>query len=242
VDLVQSVAGVQVGNLPAGAAQFTTDGTRLYFVADDTALVSTVPGSLASDRHGSEVWVSDGTTAGTRVLDSVAVPARVGVEPGMLTPAGDPSVFGDSVFFTARALNPNGSLAAGRILWQTNDAGMSQPVLVGAGSGTIAEPGQIVAFGGTMFFVSDAGSLFWLTREFPPATVVSGEAPADGQVSGAGSNLLTFSLVGGQSDDHLSCDETQGSPPSRLVELLRTRSPPGLAGAVEAGLDAGTRH
>jgi len=244
VDLIPRTSShLDVEKLPISASQFTTDGIRLYFVADDTALVSSVAGSLASDRHGEEIWVSDGTTAGTHVLDSIAVPARVGVEPERLTPAGDSSVFGDSVFFTARALNPNGSLGTGRILWQTDDAGMSRPILVGTGSGAIAEPGQIVAFGGTMFFVSDQGNLFWLTREFPPATLVSGDAPADGQVSGAGSNLLTFNLAGGQSATiAYRADETQGSTTaSQLVDLLRTKiAAAGLAGAVQAGLDAGT--
>ncbi|HMB74382.1 MAG TPA: FG-GAP-like repeat-containing protein, partial [Gammaproteobacteria bacterium] len=68
VDLVSSLAGVQGHALPDNAGQFTTDGERLYFVSDDTALVSSIPGAAPGDRHGLEVWVSDGTTGGTFVL------------------------------------------------------------------------------------------------------------------------------------------------------------------------------
>jgi len=244
VDLVASQSGVQVGLLPLSAAQFATDGARLYFVADDTALVSSVPNSTPADRHGLEIWASDGTTAGTRVLDSSAVPARVGIDPAQLSPTGTSTVFPDSIFFSGRAVDANGALlpVGARILWQASATdGSAQPVLVAGGPQTIAAPLELVGFEGTQFFVNPQGDLFWLTGGFPPATLASTDTPDNGQVGGAGTNLLTFLLGGGVSGEiDYRADETQGfGTPTDLRDLLRTKiAAAGLAGAVEVNLDA----
>jgi ELWxxDGT repeat protein len=161
VDLVASNSGVQGQALPDSVNHFTTDGTRLYFAADDTLAVSLIPGSTPDDRHGAEVWVSDGTTAGTFVLDSSAVPTRVGIDPSGLSPTGASINFADSVFFSAQSIDSSGVPGAARILWQSTTTNKdANPVLVAGTQTTIAEPDELVAFAGTQFYVDAQGALF----------------------------------------------------------------------------------
>jgi ELWxxDGT repeat protein/VCBS repeat-containing protein len=235
------------GVLPANSSQFTTDGVRLYFVADDTALVSAVSGSAPADRHGREVWVSDGTTEGTFALDSSAVPERVGIDPTLLSPTGPSTVFADSIFFSGRAVDANGNLPPGgaRILWQAQASatdGSATPVFVAGGPQTIAAPLELVGFEGTQFFVSPQGALFWLAKELPPARLVGAEQPAAATVEGIGTNTLTFVASGESATIAYRANETQGfTDAAQLVDLLNGKiGATLLAGKVVASLDAGT--
>jgi ELWxxDGT repeat protein len=90
--------GIQVDEYPEGP-RLRAAGGKAFFLARRPA-------------SGQELWVTDGTLAGTRELD--LVPGTSGSEPYLLTP------FGEGIVFTARS-----STSSGRQLWKSDgtDAG-----------------------------------------------------------------------------------------------------------------------
>ncbi|HEX9944746.1 MAG TPA: ELWxxDGT repeat protein [Thermoanaerobaculia bacterium] len=111
---------------------FTPAGSRLFFVASDEA-------------HGEELWVSDGTPAGTRLVLDI----RPG--PGSSSPT-DLTAAGERIFFTAndgasgRELWVSDGTAGGtRLVWDLNPGGFS------------SSPYSLVVSNGHLFFGADDG-------------------------------------------------------------------------------------
>ena len=105
----------------------TAVGNRVFFVADD-------------GNTGRELWTSDGTTAGTRLVSDLY--------PG--SESSDPSDFlvkGDQLFFTAT--NP----AAGRELWITDGTAAGTQRITDLNPGkNDANPSDLALMGNTVYF------------------------------------------------------------------------------------------
>ena len=105
----------------------TAVGNRVFFVADD-------------GNTGRELWTSDGTTAGTRLVRDL----YPGIE------SSDPSDFlvkGNELYFTA--MNP----AVGRELWKTNGtaSGTKRITNLNPGKGD-SDPSDLALMGNTVYF------------------------------------------------------------------------------------------
>jgi ELWxxDGT repeat protein len=116
-----------------GSSQFRTVGSRIFFVANDGT-------------HGNELWVTDGTAAGT-VLAADVVPG-----------AGGPSDFGFRAAFNGKLLFNATTIDAGRELWISDGtpAGtfMLRDIKPGAPSGS---PGEIALLGASKFVFTATG-------------------------------------------------------------------------------------
>lgn len=154
--------------------QFGTGAGLLAFIADD-------------GEHGFEVWVSDGTTAGTRLLvDLHPGSGSAVVVEQFAPPLFRSSEFGDRLVFSAS------DGIVGRELWITDGtaAGTSlvRDINPGAGDGIDVfpfDPQQLVvaSVGGEMFFAASDGVTFnalWRSNGSPQGT----EAVFPGQQSG----------------------------------------------------------
>jgi ELWxxDGT repeat protein len=225
VDLVQSSDGVQGGFLPLNATHFVADGQRLYFVANDTALVVELGGGTA-DRHGTEVWASAGSTDDTFVLDSNAVVPRLGIDPLQLTPAGDSILFPTTIFFSGLALDGNGIPVGGeRIMWLADTVGTQAavPVYLGGTQDAVPTPTEITSFRGVPFFVTEDGSLSWLTAATELALTANDATTADGGASQTNDQrtevVLTFS-ANGQQRGSITLGPTDTADNVDLVDLM----------------------
>jgi ELWxxDGT repeat protein len=118
---------------------FTPIGDRLLFMAYD-------------DTHGYELWVTDGTPAGTRLLRDI----RTG--PGSSRPSGFIQA-GDRVFFTAQdgehgreLWASDGTPEGTRLVWDLNPGGFSS-----FPSWPFGLPTLLTVAGGHLFFNADDG-------------------------------------------------------------------------------------
>jgi ELWxxDGT repeat protein len=116
--------------LPGPASPFTGDSTELTEVSGTLFF-------LANDGvHGRELWKSDGTEAGTVLVEDI--------NPGSAssTPYGLTAV-GDRLFFSAQ------TLATGRELWVSDGTAEGTVPVPGTGG---FYPGDLINVGGTLFF------------------------------------------------------------------------------------------
>jgi len=127
--LTQSASGVdaarQPGSDPGG---FTAVGSRVYFAATTAA-------------HGRELWVSDGTAAGTHEVADINPAPGEGSSPEQLT------VMDGRVFFFAY----DGS---GCALWKSDGTTDGTKRL---GGGDLCEMGNLAKVGRKLFFTNDIG-------------------------------------------------------------------------------------
>ncbi|HEV2854131.1 MAG TPA: ELWxxDGT repeat protein [Thermoanaerobaculia bacterium] len=135
---------------------FTPLGDRLLFMAYD-------------DTHGYELWVTDGTPAGTRLLRDI----RTG--PGSSRPSGFIQA-GDRVFFTAQdgehgreLWASDGTPEGTRLVWDLNPGGFSS-----FPNGPLNLPTLLTVAGGHLFFSADDGE----TGLEPWSLLVPSPAPA----------------------------------------------------------------
>jgi ELWxxDGT repeat protein len=140
----------------APSADFTPFGDRLLFVAQD-------------DAHGTELWMTDGTPDGTRLLRDIQ-PGPKSSRPSGLIQAGD------RVFFTAedgehgRELwASDGTPEGTRLVWDLNPGGFSS-----FENGPLNLPTPLTAAGGHLFFSADDGE----TGLEPWSLLIPSPAPA----------------------------------------------------------------
>lgn len=145
-----SVYGVR-GSEPLN---LTAVGGKLFFSAQD-------------DVHGRELWTSDGTAEGTRLVADIRPGSPYGY-PGNSDPAYLTAVNG-LLFFTAR------DASHGRELWQSDGTAEGTRLaadLYAGGSGSY--PGLLTASGGKLFFTVAVGSLgreLWKSDGTPQGTL-----------------------------------------------------------------------
>jgi ELWxxDGT repeat protein len=143
---------------PSGLANVA--GT-LYFAAYDR-------------RHGDELWRSDGTRRGTRMVKEIN-PGRLGSGPNELT------AMGRILYFTAR----DGS--HGFELWRSDGTRRGTRMVLGSGSDNI---GALTNVAGTLFFVTGHGTQYGLWRS-------NGTAAGTGLVKLFEQPLQYLTAVGG---------------------------------------------
>jgi ELWxxDGT repeat protein len=123
-----------------GVSPFTPVGGRLFFSGGDSG---------GGDAGGRELWVTDGTAAGTkRVLD--VRPGPGSSEPDGLTAAGDRVFFAADDGVHGRELWVSDGTAAGtHLVWDVNPGEAS------------SNPQSLVVSGGNLFFGADDGETGW---------------------------------------------------------------------------------
>ncbi|MCC6321334.1 MAG: hypothetical protein IT438_07860 [Phycisphaerales bacterium] len=129
-------------------------GTLLYFRATDTA-------------HGSEVWVTDGTAAGTRFTRDIN-PGPT----GSLTPPSSPIVQGivnaRAAELGGAAVFPAATAAEGWEIWRSDGTEPgTAPLLVGSAGTTSSTPGWMTKLGNKALYTASAtgqGNELWVTE------------------------------------------------------------------------------
>jgi ELWxxDGT repeat protein len=133
-DTVQQVKDINSGvkdSLPAGAIEYNG---QLFFSADDGT-------------NGRELWVSDGTDAGTAMLVDIQAGHKKGSAPDHLT------LFQGQIFFSADdGIN-------GRELWVTDGSAAGTALFkdINAGTNIGSSPSGLVVFNNALYFAADDG-------------------------------------------------------------------------------------
>ena len=128
----ERVKNINTVGLGAGPGDFVEAGGQLFFTADDPATT------------GRELWVSDGTEAGTHLVKDIR-PGLFGANPTGLTAIGDRLFFIADDGLTGRELWMSDGTEAGTILVRDLNA---------AGDGNLFE---LTGFRDTLYFVADDG-------------------------------------------------------------------------------------
>ena len=154
-------AGTHPGSDPSG---FTAVGAQVFFAATTAA-------------HGRELWVTDGTAAGTHEVADINSAAGAGSDPNQLT------ALGDRVYFFADD-------GTGRALWKSDGTvGGTKRQGGGAGQG-------LTNVGGTLFFYVARYSDYALWKSDGTARGtrrVAIMSSIDGPVAGLGGSYYFFS-------------------------------------------------
>ncbi|HEX9669907.1 MAG TPA: ELWxxDGT repeat protein [Thermoanaerobaculia bacterium] len=108
---------------------FTPAGDRLFFVADDAV-------------HGAELWVSDGTAAGTRMVRDLR-PGPAGSHPAWLTAKGE------GVFFAA-----DGGVRGQELWWSDGSGPGTRPVRDIAPGAASSFPQELAVIEGQLLFAA----------------------------------------------------------------------------------------
>jgi ELWxxDGT repeat protein len=159
--------------------------------------------AATDDVHGRELWRSDGTAAGTRLLDDI-IPGAIGSQPSQLTLAYAESAGGtfptsavsNVVYFTA------GYSDGGWVLGSTNgtDVTLITHIPSDTGPQRIPLPTHLVGVNGTLFF--EAGNSLWKLPAgstdpvlYDPYAVVRAAASNNGVLYWLGSNQVGTGLL-----------------------------------------------
>jgi ELWxxDGT repeat protein len=130
---VAMVKDISSGTAASNPTNITAVGDLAYFVATDST-------------HGTELWRSDGTAAGTSIVSDI-VPGTGSSMPAQL------AALGDTLFFIAT------DTAGGREVWKvdpaTGDASQLKDVIPGA---TGSNPSSLIATGDVLYFAADTAN------------------------------------------------------------------------------------
>jgi ELWxxDGT repeat protein len=140
---------------------FTTVGTTLFFSAGD-------------ETHGRELWKSDGTAAGTRLVTDI----RAGDDSALGSYNADLEAIGSTVFFAATGTN-------GKELWRSDGTAAGTTLVKDIDPGTetyegvtyprSSEPRSLTAVGTTLFFSAETpanGRELWKSNGTAAGTVM----------------------------------------------------------------------
>lgn len=163
-----------------------------------------------STANGSELYVSDGTAAGTSML--------MDIYPG--TNSSSPLDFysiGSGAVFTAYQYDPVTATGTGRELWRTNGTSSGTSILkdINPGNGS-SSPQEFYQVGNLIFFSADDGTNgreLWMTDGTPGGTVLIKDINPSGSsnpeaMQKVGSNLLFFADDGVHGDELWKTDGT----------------------------------
>jgi ELWxxDGT repeat protein len=148
---------------------------ELYFAADDGA-------------HGWELWKSDGTSAGTQMVDDLAPPPASGSPEDGSYPANLVDV-NNTLYFTASADYGLPSL-------YTLDAATQQPVLVDPAADRPVDPQQLTPAGDGFFFTaqtSSGGTALWYSNGMAAGTSQIATINPNGEP-----NISAMTAMGGE--------------------------------------------
>ena len=173
-------------------SQITAVGTRVFFVATTAA-------------HGDELWVTDGTKAGTHEVADIRT-GPFSSEPGALTPKGD------KVYFFA----DDGS---GRALWKSDGTAIGTKRL-GGGSGQ-----GLTNVNGRLFFYVPGYSDYALWKSdgtVQGTRLVKTMDSIEGPVAGLGGSYYFFSQTYWPEEERLTLWRSDGSRTgtSAVTEIL----------------------
>jgi ELWxxDGT repeat protein len=213
--------GLVSSSWSSAAPELARAGDKLIFAADDGV-------------HGSELWVSDGTADGTRMLKDIATqPTELG---GVAyTPASYPMMFHEvngQVYFVASQTE------TGQELWVTDGTSDGTHLVADINPGTASSaPANLTDLAGKLYFSADDGlhgNELWVTDGTPAGThMVSdiGQAHSVGDVGEIGSNPNNLTVAGDKlfftADDNLHGTEvwvTDGTDAgTHLVKDINTQ-------------------
>ena len=155
--------GTPPASLPGGSYPygFVAIGSTLYFIARDAT-------------HGSELWQTDGTTAGTKLVKDVYAGAS-GSYPSALTN------IGGTLYFSAR------DAAHGSELWKSDGTAAGTMLVSDVNPGTVSSyPSYITNVNGAIYFTArDAahGSEVWISDGTAAGTTILKELTSGAQGS-----------------------------------------------------------
>lgn len=172
-ELVKNI-NTRWGSYPQLASAAALSPTKTVFVMDDTV-------------HGEELWITDGTEAGTRLLKDIGPGPDHGYINQVVASAG-------KVFFSAS------DMLHGSELWMTDgtEAGTQMVTDLKIGSGTGSSPAGLQAVKGGVVFVADSdvmGTGMWFSDGTPAGTVPLKEM-LPGNPYGSGGYLGVFWKAG----------------------------------------------
>ncbi|MEO1617469.1 MAG: ELWxxDGT repeat protein [Planctomycetota bacterium] len=159
--------------LDGDGTMFVVVNNLIYFVVDDGV-------------NGNELWKSNGTVAGTTIVDSNFFPGSGGSNPRDLT------AFNNTLFFSA---NTNGSAApgdVGRELFRSDGISITLAADIRGGSGD-SSPEELTVSGGNLYFTANDGSS---GRELYRYTTTA-QRVEDIRSGGGSSNPRALTDVGG---------------------------------------------
>ncbi|MEM6473341.1 MAG: dockerin type I domain-containing protein, partial [Planctomycetota bacterium] len=124
--------------LDGEGTMFVVLNNTIYFVADDGV-------------NGQELWKSDGSVAGTMMVDENFFPGSGGSNPRDLT------VFNNTLFFSANTTGGSPTGDVGRELFSTNGFTISLEANIRSGNGD-SSPEQLTVSGSNLYFTANDGS------------------------------------------------------------------------------------
>lgn len=125
------------GSLPSVLSSLTAVGSKLFFTANDK-------------NTGTALWVSDGTSGGTKLLKALPAPSNMYVS--LIT---SPTAVGSKLFFITQT---PGSGPTGVNLWVSDGSSAGTAKIASISPSTSSQSnignGQLAAFNGSLFFVN----------------------------------------------------------------------------------------
>lgn len=202
---------VAIGSSPAN---LTPLGNVVYFTANDGA-------------HGAELWISDGTAAGTTLVKDIN-PGSAGSNPSNLI------TVGSTLFFTAS------DGASGVELWKSDGTAAGTVLVKDINPGTIgSNPGYLTGVNGTLFFrASDgaSGAELWKSDGTAAGTVLVKDINPGSADSGPSNLANVNGTLFFRATDGASGVELWKSDGTAAGTLLVKDINPGSAGSYAAKL------
>lgn len=205
-DIRPGPIGNGVGLIATGRPSFNVLNDKIYFLADDST-------------HGRELWVSDGTDAGTRMVKDIN-PGTADAIPMYMT------AFNNKILFSAFQGNANE-------LWITDgtEAGTTMLKDINPGSGA-SDPANFTVYNGKAYFsaiAAGSGNELWVTDGTEAGTVLV----KDIRPGIAGSGVSGFYLF----NNRLYFSANNGSAGSELWVTDGTTAGTQMAVDIQPGAD-----